>query len=267
MKYGFIGAGNMATALISGAVNSGVIPPASVMACDVDEKKLAALSEKYGIDVTSNTLRLVKECDALVLAVKPNVLPDVLGSISGALSIKNPLVISIAAGQSLERLSMLIGAQYPVPVIRVMPNLNAAVGAAISAYCGNENVTAEMKDAAVRLLRCSGETVEIKESLFPVIDAVGGASPAFCFMFADALARAAVKNGMARDTAYKVVIQAIEGSMKMLRESGEHPWELTDRVCSPGGITIEGVLALQEFGFDNAVTKAVDAVIEKDLTL
>ena len=148
-----------------------------------------------------------------------------------------------------------------------MPNLNAEVGEAISAYCCNSLVGEEMREAAVNLLRCSGEVIEIPETLFPVFDAIGGASPAFCFLFADAMTRAAVKNGMTRADAQTVVYKAIEGSIKYLRQSKEHPWELIDKVCSPGGITVEGVFALQENGFQDSIAKAVQAVIQKDLSI
>ncbi len=265
VKYGFVGAGNMASALIRGAVRSTLIPPDRIEVYDIDEDKPNALKTELAVDISLNISRLVSDCDCIVIAVKPNVLPGVLRQMSGALSIKKPPLISIAAGQSLSKLQELAG--FELPIIRVMPNLNAAVGESISAYCCNDLVDEETKDAAVNLLRCSGETIELPEKLFPVFDAVGGASPAFCFMFADAMARAAVKNGMARFDAQRIVYKAIEGSIKFLRESGEHPWELVDKVCSPGGITVEGVISLQENGFQDSVTKAVDAVIQKDLSL
>ncbi len=265
IKYGFIGAGNMASALIRGAVRSTFIPPDKIEAYDIDESKLALLRDELAIDISLNASRLVSDCDCLVIAVKPNVIASVIQKISGAVSIKKPLIISIAAGQSIARLEELCGSS--VPIIRVMPNLNAAICEAVSAYCCNSLVQEKMREAAVNLLRCSGEVIEIAETLFPVFDAIGGASPAFCFLFADAMTRAAVKNGMTRSDAQKVVYKAIEGSIKYLRLSKEHPWELIDKVCSPGGITVEGILALQENGFQDSIVKAVDAVIKKDLTI
>ncbi len=265
MKYGFVGAGNMGSALIRGAVRSKVIPPASIEVYDISGDTLEALKAELSVDISYQLPRLISDCGVIVLAVKPNILSKVLPEMAGALSIKKPLVISIAAGQSLEKLRALIG--FDVPLIRVMPNLNAAVGESMSAYCKNEMVTDDMVTDALKLLRCSGEVVELEEKLFPVFDAIGGAAPAFCFMFADALTRAAVKNGMARADALKIAMKVIEGSMRFLRESGEHPWELIDKVCSPGGITIEGIASLQANGFSDAVLKAVDAVIEKDKKL
>ncbi len=264
-KYGFIGAGNMAGALIRGAIKSTLIPANRIEAYDNDEKKLEELKSELSIDVTTNILRLITNCDCIILAVKPNIIESVLNQIASAVSIKKPLIVSIAAGKSISTLENIIGSE--IPILRVMSNLNAAVGEAISAFCFNKYVTEEMKKSAVVLLRSCGEAVELPENLFPVFDAVGGAAPAFCFMFADALIRAAVKNGMTRDTAEGIVYKTFEGSAKYLINSKKHPWELIDKVCSPGGITIEGVTSLQENGFQDAVTKAVDAVIEKDLTL
>ncbi len=264
-RYGFVGAGNMASALIKGAVRSTLIPPDRIEAYDIDERKLALLKDELAINISLNASRLISDCDCLVIAVKPNVIASAMQQISGAVSIKKPLIISIAAGQSLARLQELCGSS--LPIIRVMPNLNAEVGEAISAYCCNSLVGKEMREAAVNLLRCSGEVIEIPETLFPVFDAIGGASPAFCFLFADAMTRAAVKNGMTRADAQTVVYKAIEGSIKYLRQSKEHPWELIDKVCSPGGITVEGVFALQENGFQDSIAKAVQAVIQKDLSI
>lgn len=264
-KYGFIGAGNMANALIKGAIKSTLIPADRIEAYDIDEAKLSKLKSELSIDITTNILRLITNCDCIVIAVKPNIVAAVLEQIKSAVSIKKPLIVSIAAGKSVSAFESVLGKD--VPILRVMSNLNAAVGEAVSAFCYNEYVTEEMKEQAVILLRSCGEAVELSESLFPVFDAVGGAAPAFCFMFADALVRAAVKNGMTRDIAEKVVYKTFSGSSKYLTESKLHPWELIDRVCSPGGITIEGVASLQENGFQDAVTKAVDAVIKKDLTL
>lgn len=263
-KYGFIGAGNMAGALMRGAINSTLISADRIEAYDIDEEKLSELKSRLSIDITTNILRLITNCDYIVIAVKPNVVSSVLEQIASAVSIKKPLIISIAAGKSIYAFESVLGKE--VPILRVMSNLNAAIGEAVSAFCFNEYVTEEMKEQAVVLLRSCGEAVELPESLFPVFDAIGGAAPAFCFMFADALVRAAVKNGLTRDLAEKIVYKTFEGSAKYLIDSKKHPWELIDKVCSPGGITIEGVTSLQENGFQDAVTKAVDAAIKKDLT-
>ena len=265
MRVGFIGAGNMASALMRGALASKQFAPLDIEAYDIDSDKLKALEAELAIGVTASVFRLISDCDLIVLAVKPVALPGLFKEIGGALSIKKPPILSIAAGQSIERLTQLCGCE--LPLIRVMPNLNASVGAGVCAYCANSLVTDEIKTLAVTLLRCSGEAYELEERLFPAFDALGGAAPAFCFMFADALARAGVRSGLKRELAYAVALQVMAGSVKLMKEDAAHPWELVDKVCSPGGITIEGVLSLQGDCFEQSVAQAIDAVIKKDLTL
>ena len=148
-----------------------------------------------------------------------------------------------------------------------MPNINAKVCAAISAYCGNERVSAEDKDFVEGFCNAFGKGIEIEEKLFSIYSAIGGCSPAFAYMFIDSLARGAVKNGMTKAAALEVAAQAVLGSAKMILESGEHPWKLVDAVCSPGGTTIEGVASLQNDGFEASVIKAVEASYNKDLSL
>ena len=135
---------------------------------------------------------------------------------------------------------------------------------AVSAFCAGENVNEDEKLFVEKLLSSFGTAVEIKEDLFSVFSAIAGCSPAFSYMYIDSLARGAVKNGMMRDTALKIAAQAVLGSAKMILESDEHPWTLVDRVCSPGGTTIEGVTSLKEDGFEAAVMNAVQASFDKD---
>ncbi|NMP36738.1 MAG: pyrroline-5-carboxylate reductase [Clostridiales bacterium] len=262
MKIGFIGAGNMASAILRGAVGSRAFKPDELYVYDIDSAKCSALSQELGINAAKSSADAVTGADAVLLAVKPVALAGALSEISGAVKASKPLIISIAAGQSHETLTRLLG--FEAAAVRVMPNLNAAVGEAMSGYCCNSLVDNEQKKLAVKLLESFGEATEIGEGLFPAFDAVSGAGPAFCFMFVDALSRAAVKNGIPRDKAMKIAVQTVLGSVKYLAQSPEHPWELVDRVCSPGGITIEGVAALQEHGFEAAITEAVDVTAEKD---
>ena len=148
-----------------------------------------------------------------------------------------------------------------------MPNINAKVGAAVSAYCGKENVTQDELEFVKDLCGSFGIAVNISENLFSVYSAIGGCSPAFAYMFIDSLARAAVKNGMPKATALEVAAGAVLGSAKMILESDEHPWQLVDQVCSPGGTTIEGVASLQNDSFEATVMDAVQAAIDKDKKL
>ncbi|MBQ8503129.1 MAG: pyrroline-5-carboxylate reductase [Clostridia bacterium] len=259
---GFIGCGNMASAIIRGMISSGFSKGEDIAVFDIDKEKTAALAGEYGIRVSESEKKIVSECDTVVLAVKPNVFPTLLPEIGEELKIADPLIISIAAGKTLEFISELL--PYTPRAVRIMPNINAKVCQAISAFCGNERVTDKEKEFVSGFCDSFGKGTEIKEELFSIYSAIGGCSPAFVYMFIDSMARAAVKNGMTKKQALEISAQAVLGSAKMILESGTHPWQLIDEVCSPGGTTIEGVASLQSDGFESAVIKAVEASYNKD---
>lgn len=258
---GFIGSGNMASAIIRGMLHSGV-EACDVGVYDIDGKKTAALSDEIGIRAFSSTNELISSCDTVVLAVKPNVFPDLLPAIREKLEKYDPLVISIAAGKTLEYITSLLC--YTPKLVRIMPNINAKVCEAISAYCANDRVSKNELQTVETFCSCFGKGIEIREELFPIYSAIAGCSPAYAYMFIDSMARAAVKNGMPKKQALEISAQAVMGSAKMILESGTHPWQLVDEVCSPGGTTIEGVASLQNDGFEAAVIKAVEASYNKD---
>ena len=262
---GCIGTGNMATAIIKGVISSGLLKGEEIGVFDLQKEKAEALSEEYGVKTFSSASELTEGCKRIVLSVKPNVISAVLSEINEKAKEKNPLFISIAAGKTLEFLSSSV--TYDAKFVRVMPNINAVVLSAVSAFCANENVTEEEKMFVEKLLSAFGTAVEIKEELFSVFSAIAGCSPAFSYMYIDSLARGAVKNGMPKDMALKIAAGAVLGSAKMILESDEHPWTLVDKVCSPGGTTIEGVTSLQKDGFENSVIGAVQAAFDKDKKL
>lgn len=262
---GFIGTGNMASAIIKGVIASGLLRGEEIGVYDLQTEKAEALYVEYGVKVFASATELTEECEKIVLSVKPNVISSVLSEIDGVAKGKNPLFISIAAGKALSFLSECVS--YDAKFVRVMPNINAVVLSAVSAFCANENVTDEEKAFAEKLLSAFGAAVEIKEDLFSAFSAIAGCSPAFSYMYIDSLARGAVKNGMPKDTALKIAASAVMGSARMILQSEEHPWTLVDRVCSPGGTTIEGVASLQRDGFENAVMNAVQASYDKDKKL
>lgn len=262
MKFGFIGSGNMATAIIKGALSSGNFNSQNIFAYDLDSNKTLALKNELGIIQADSLQSLIDCCDAVILSVKPNVFASLLPSVSTVLSKKNPLIISIAAGKTIDFISNLL--TYDARIIRVMPNINATVNEAMSAYCFNENVTQNDKQFCEKLCSSFGKVMCLDENYFSLFGVVAGCAPAYAYMFIDSLARAAVKNGMNKKDALQIAAQTVYGSAKQIMESGLHPWELTDRVCSPGGTTIEGVAALQENGFESTITKAVEAALDKD---
>ncbi|HIW74659.1 MAG TPA: pyrroline-5-carboxylate reductase [Firmicutes bacterium] len=264
MKVGFIGAGNMAGAIIRGMVAGG-FRGSDLVAYDTDSAKLIRLFEDCGICMTTSAVEAAEQADALVLAVKPQVLPSVLPGLSPALHRRGPLVISIAAGKPLVWLEELMGPG--LPVVRVMPNIAAKVGESMSAFCGNARVNEAHKGIVRQIFETVGETVELEERLFSAYSALAGCSPAFTLLYIDALAEAGVRYGIPKPTALKIVSQAVLGTTRLLQETEEHPRALIDQVCSPAGTTIEGVCALQAGGFEAAVLAAAKASYEKDLAL
>lgn len=265
MKIGFIGCGNMATAIIKGIVESKFLDCKDIFVTDINREKMYSCSKEYNINISDNVEDLIKEVNVVVLSVKPKVFEILLPSIDKFLAKNNPLIISIAAGKSTEFIQSFL--TYDANVIRVMPNINAKVCEAMCAYCCNKNVTKEQKEFTNKIFSSVGKIIELDEQYFPLFGVIAGCAPAFAYMFIDELARAAVKNGMDKKTALEVASQTVYGSAKMILDSNEHPWDLIDKVCSPGGTTIEGVLSLKESGFETAIDKAVDSAVEKDKLL
>lgn len=264
-KLGFIGCGNMASAIINGAVSSQFLNGGDICVFDVDSAKCKALSEKLSVNICTSAEETVKNSDVTVLAVKPQVFPAVLPQIKEELTKSGSALVSIGAGKTLRYIGSFLNSG--TPVVRVMPNINAKVGEAMSAVCGNESADESLLEFVKGLCGSFGEVVTLPEEQFPLFGVIAGCSPAFSFMYIDALARAAVKNGMNKQTALKISAQAVLGSAKTVLEDNSHPWELIDSVCSPGGTTIEGVASLEKDCFDAAVMNAVEASLDKDKKL
>jgi len=262
MKIGFIGCGNMATAIIRGAVKSKSFSPSDILSYDVDHTKSELLKNSLGICKADTLSALIDESDVIVLAVKPNIFPVLIPEIKEQVKEKMPLVISIAAGKSINYITEQFG--FTLPVVRVMPNLNAEVFEAISAYCPNESVTKEQKDTVEKLLNSFGKCICLDEEYFSIFSVVGGCAPAYSFLFISALVQGAKKYGLPEELALKVASQTVLGSAKMLQREGADADELIRRVCSPGGTTIEGINALNEDGFVDTVIKAMKASYDKD---
>ena len=266
MKYGFIGAGNMAGAIIKGmTVGTGSFNGSDIYVYDLHRPAAEKLAQICSINVCRSTEEVIEASDVLILAVKPNVLSDAAAPVRDIILKKSPLVISIAAGKSLEFLENMLSPE--LPIIRVMPNINAKAGCATSAFCATASATDEHKETVKALFSTVGSITELPEKLFGIHGVIGGAAPAFAYLYIDALARAAVKAGMPKKQALELTAQTVLGSAKMVLESDEHPWELIDQVCSPGGTTIEGVCALEANGFEAALCRAFDAVYDKDKRL
>ncbi|MCI8341920.1 MAG: pyrroline-5-carboxylate reductase [Firmicutes bacterium] len=264
MKYGFIGGGNMASAIIGGMLKSG-ISPEEIAVYDASSEAMEILSSKFGVDTCSSQNELIEKSGVVTLSVKPNVLDNIIDSVKANLNGAKKLIISIAAGKTIEYLESHLGAK--TPIARVMPNINAKVLMAVSGYCVNSAVEAKDTETVERIFKSIGTIAAVDEKHFGIFMAIASSSPAFSYIYINALAAAAQKAGMPKKQALKIAAAATEGSAHMIWESGEHPWELADSVCSPGGTTIEGVSVLEDRGFESTVIKAVEAVIEKDLKI
>lgn len=254
LKLGFIGCGNMGKAMLSGVLESGKCVKADVLVSAKTEATREKIKSQFDIKVTADNKEVAEFADVLFLAVKPQYYAEVIDQIKDVVR-DDTIVISIAPGKSLEWFDQAFGKQ--LKVIRTMPNTPAMVKEGMMGMCPNELVTDE-ETALVKDI-CDGfsETEIITENLMDVVTAVSGSSPAYVFMFIEAMADAAVAGGMPRQQAYKFAAQAVMGSAKMVLETGKHPGELKDMVCSPAGTTIQAVRVLEEKGMRSAVIEAM----------
>lgn len=259
-RVGFIGCGNMAQAMIGGMVSSGVVQGSQLLVSNRSKGKLEAAKEKYGVAIAENNRQTARESDLLFLAVKPGMFPQVIGEIKDSVR-EDTVIISIAAGQTLSGITKLFG--QPVRLIRSMPNTPALVGESMSALCPGDKITDEELLQVQALFASFGTCEVIPEALIDAFGGVSGSSPAYMFMMLEAMADAAVAEGISRAQAYRFAGQAMYGSAKMLLETGKHPGELKDMVCSPSGTTIEGVDQLERCGFRSAVIGGIRSCIKK----
>ncbi|MGN0173108.1 MAG: pyrroline-5-carboxylate reductase [Acutalibacteraceae bacterium] len=256
-KFGFIGAGNMGGALavaLSKKVNG-----ENLMLSDKAQDKAKKLADEINAVVSTNE-EIAKSADYIVLAVKPQFMADALNEISDVLKERENdfVLVSIAAGISTEKIRDMAKGEYPV--IRVMPNTPAFLGEGMLLYTYTENVDEQALEEFVSDFSEAGEWDNIPEKLIDAASALSGCGPAFVYMFIEALADGAVQCGLPRDKALKYAAQTVKGSAMMVQNTGKHPGLLKDEVCSPGGTTIEGVLALENGKFRaNCMNAVVDA--------
>lgn len=266
MQFGFIGAGNMAGAIIKGlTANSGLGQHDSIYVTSKTKVSAKKMAEQFGVTFLETASQVVQASDILVLGVKPYVLGEILPSLKESIGRRKPVVVSIAAGKTISYLETLLPEN--TPIVRVMPNINAKIGASTSGMCANEWVSEEQKSTVRKMFETIGTVMDVPEQHFGIFSVIAGASVAFAYLYMDALAHGALKAGMPKKQALEITAQTVLGSAKMILEGGEAPWPLIDQVCSPGGTTIEGVCTLQQKGFESALVAAFDAVLEKDKKL
>ncbi len=264
MTYGFIGLGNMAGAIIGGMRRSEVYRDAHIIGCDTFADKRDHMAKTWGVESYTEDSKVMAEADVVFLAVKPQVLSHILPKLAHSVH-AGQLIVSIAAGREIAYYEDHLPAG--TPFVRVMPNINALVGSAASAVCGGTHATEEQITQVEEILATTGRVFRLGEQLFSAFTALSGSSVAFAYMYIDAIARAGVKAGFPKQLALEISAAAALGSAEMVTKSGHAPMELVDMVCSPGGTTIEGVLSLQEDGFEAAIHRAVAAVIRRDKEL
>ena len=259
MKLGFIGTGNMASAIMGGIIGKNIIPAEEIIGADLLALGRERVKAQFGINVTDSNKEVVDNAEVIILSVKPQFYEDVINQIKGDIK-ENQIVITIAPGKTLAWLAEKFGKD--VKIVRTMPNTPAMVGEGMTAMCPNEHLTEEEVAYVQSLLESFSRVEIVAERLMDVVVSVSGSSPAYVFMMIEAMADAAVADGMPRAQAYKFAAQAVLGSAQMVLETGKHPGELKDMVCSPAGTTIEAVGVLEEHGFRSAVIDAMKACVD-----
>lgn len=259
MKLGFIGTGNMAGAIMGGIIKNGVLEPEEIIGSDILEAGREKVHSLYGICVTDDNREAAK-AEIVVLSVKPQYYEQTIAQIRDEIT-DEQVIVTLAPGKTLEWLQGQFGKD--VKIVRTMPNTPAMVGTGMTAACANALVTKEELEKVLTILRSFGEVEVVSEHLIDAVVSASGSSPAYVFMMIEAMADAAVADGMPRPQAYKFAAQAVMGSAKMVLETGKHPGELKDMVCSPAGTTIEAVQVLEERGFRSAIIEAMRVCAEK----
>lgn len=258
---GFIGCGNMGSAMVGGMINSGLINSNNIIASARSIETCNKLKEKFNIEAITSNKEVASRVDIIVLAVKPYLYEGVITEIKDVIK-EGTIIVTIAAGIIIKDVENWFNLEN-IKIIKTMPNTPALVGEGMTAICSNKNVLKEELNYVINLFNSFGSCEVIAEKDFNAFISVCGSSPAYVYMFIEAMADAAVKQGLPRTKAYKLASQAVLGSAKMVLETGKHPGELKDMVCSPGGTTIAAVAELEKQGFRNAVISAMDKCEEK----
>jgi pyrroline-5-carboxylate reductase len=264
-KIGFIGAGNMAGALVKGLLQSRLYRPQDLWVSDTLPAQLKRIKKEFQVDGCSDNKELVRSSQTIFLAVKPQIIDEVLTEVRLEVT-KDKLFISIAAGVPLRRLETALGAN--ARVVRVMPNTPALVGKGIAAVMRGAKAKAQDERLTLALFRGVGEAIAIKnEDLMDAVTGLSGSGPAYVYLFAEALINGAIQEGLPASVAARLTFQTLEGAVAMLKESGKSPKELRDMVTSPGGTTLAGLTRLAEKGFSETVSAAVSAATRRSKEL
>ncbi|HZJ57777.1 MAG TPA: pyrroline-5-carboxylate reductase [Clostridia bacterium] len=253
-NLGVIGAGNMASSIVKGVVKNKLFDPKQIFVFDILSHQLTKLADETSVSAAKDNIDLLEKCSVVIIAVKPEALDALLDEISDVIT-PNHVLISIAAGISTEYIKDGIGNKCRV--VRVMPNTPAMVGEGMSAICNNHGLDHEELEAISTIFSSLGRIEFVDETLINGVTAISGSSPAYVYMFIEALADGGVMMGLPRDQSYRMAAQAVLGAAKMVLDSNMHPGSLKDMVSSPGGTTIEAIYTLEKNGFRGSIMEAV----------
>jgi len=264
-RIGFIGAGNMATALIKGILKANLVPSDFVSASDVDIEKLDSLKSEYGINVVfKDNEKLVTESDIIVLAIKPQIFEKILKEIAPKLD-KSKLIISIAAGISTEYIENIV--EKDLKIVRAMPNTPALILEGATAIAPGAHAAEDDLRIAYKIFDAVGKVAVVDESQMDAVTGLSGSGPAYIFMIIEALSDAGVKMGLSRSVAMKLAAQTVMGAAKLQIETDMHPGRLKDMVTSPGGTAIAGIHTLEQGGLRTTLINAVESATMRSIEL
>ncbi len=263
-QVGLVGTGNMGEALIKGLLHGHVCKPEQILCSDTRPERLRVLRETYGVKGTSHNIEVVKHSEILILAVKPQIMKQVVSEVSKYLD-PSKLIISIAAGVPLDAIESCT--KKKLKLIRVMPNICVSVREGVSAIAGGKHIHKEDLMIAKTIFDSVGKSLFVEETLLDAVTGLSGSGPAYIFLIIDALADAGVKVGLSRNDALILASQTVLGAAKMLIETGEHPGKLKDLVTSPGGTAIAGLHTLEEGGLRTTLINAVEVATQRSKAL
>ncbi len=263
-KIGFIGIGNIGTPLVKGLMHSGTSLPEDTYVYDVDRRKVEELVKETGVRAAKDNAELVRECDYILLAVKPAYVRSVLESVKDLFT-EDKVLVSVAVGITTDTLKSILGDS--AKIVRAIPNLPVMVGEGMTLLCFGQNLSEDEKAVARSLFESSGRADELEERLMSEVTALTSSSPAYVFLLIEAMGDGAVQQGIPRKNAYRLAAQAVLGAAKMVLETGLHPAELKDQVCSPAGTTIEAVYTLEKNGFRHLIMEAMSECTRKALEI
>ncbi len=264
-KAAFIGAGNMAEAMVRGLLASGGFKKKDITLSDIDPERLSCLSSQYGVATTPDNGEAVKKSDIVIFSVKPQVIPAVCTEVRNVAT-KDKLYISIAAGVKHSSIKKLVGRD--IKLARVMPNAPSLVLEGSSCVYFGEGFSVEEEYLVLAILGSLGKAFRVdSEGVMDAVTALSGSGPAFASIFIEALCDGAVKMGLSRKLATDLAVQTVLGTSKMVQESAKHPAEIKDMVTSPGGTTASGIHSLEQGGFRAAVISAVESAARRSAEL